>query len=212
MKELEHDLENAALLLIDLQPDFFSGGALEVPESNSILPGIKLLMQENSFRVKVATQDWHPSDHISFARNHKNRETFETVQCHGHEQVLWPAHCVQGTQGAKLHPELPWEEVDAILRKGRSPDADSYSGFRNNYNAEGIRPPTGLTGYLREREVQSLFLCGLARDVCVFWTALDGAKAGFECFFLWELTRAVNPQEDEQTRKSLREHGVKIIQ
>ncbi len=212
MDKPDYDRETSALLLIDLQPDFFPGGALGVAGGDSILPGVKKLMNGNAFPLKVATQDWHPPDHVSFADVHEGREPFETIRCHGHDQTLWPPHCVQGTAGAALHPELPWDKVDAILRKGRAKDADSYSGFRNNDNPEGNRPPTGLSGYLKEKEVDTIVLCGLARDVCVLWTALDGVRMGFKTFFLWDLTRAVNPDQDEQTYAELKSKGVRIIQ
>ena len=208
---MQVDNEASALLLIDLQPDFFPGGALAVSNGDRILPGVKRLMESDKFSLMVATQDWHPPGHVSFASSHEGREPFETIECYGHDQTLWPDHCVEATPGARLHPELPWDRVDAIIRKGRSPDSDSYSGFRNNWNPEGKRPSTGLKGYLRERGVENIFLCGLARDVCVLWTALDGAGAEFETFFIWDLTRAVNPRKDEQTHGTLDEHGVKII-
>ncbi len=204
------DQSDAALILIDIQPDFLPGGALAVAEGDAILPGVKELMLSGGFPIMAATQDWHPEDHISFAGSHEGKEPFDVIQCHGHDQVLWPAHCVQGTPGARLHPQLPWDEVDIILRKGRSADSDSYSGFRNNWNPDSLRPPTGLDGYLKERGVESLYLCGLARDVCVLWTALDAAAAGYETYFIWDLTRAVDPDSDDATRETLRSNGIHI--
>jgi nicotinamidase/pyrazinamidase len=168
-------------------------------------------MRSGLFTVQAATQDWHPSDHVSFASNHDGREPMGTIQLHGHEQILWPDHCVQGTPGARLHPDLPWEHASVIVRKGTSSDADSYSGFRNNWDADGARPATGLAGYLLERGVDTLYLCGLARDVCVKWTAADAVDAGFDVVLLWDLTRPVDPSTDGRVREELEARGVEII-
>jgi nicotinamidase/pyrazinamidase len=158
----------------------------------------------------VATQDWHPPDHASFASNHPDGEPFQTIQLHGHEQILWPDHCVQGTPGAELHPGLPWKRVDAVIRKGVDPRVDSYSGFRNNWGPGGDRPPTGLAGYLRERDVERVVICGLARDFCVRWTAEDAVDAGFETILLWKLGRSVDPSGDDELRETLAGQGVQI--
>jgi len=204
--------ESAALLLVDIQPDFCPGGALPVEDGDAILPGVRELMESGLFRLQVATQDWHPPDHVSFAGNHEGGEPMKVIELHGHDQTLWPDHCIQGTPGAELHPELPWEHVSMIVRKGTERDSDSYSGFRNNWNREGARPPTGLAGYLREREVETLYLCGLARDICVKWTAEDGVDAGFEVRCLWDLTRGVDPSADACVRRELEEAGVHVIE
>mgnify|MGYP006290266409 CR=1 FL=1 len=208
---VQSEKEATALLLIDLQPDFFPGGALAVEDGDKIIPGITKLMQSRRFGIQVATQDWHPPDHISFASRHDGKAPFDTKEYHGHEQTLWPDHCVRGTPGAQLHPDLPWIEIGAVIRKGMPSDADSYSGFRNNWNAAGERPNTGLAGYLRDRGITTTFLCGLARDVCVLWSALDSADNGFDTYFLWDLTRAVDPEQDEQTRQTLEDKGIQII-
>lgn len=205
------DAGRSALVLVDIQPDFLPGGSLPVEDGDVILPGVRELMESELFSVQVATQDWHPRDHVSFASNHEGHDPLDVIELHGHEQALWPDHCVQGTDGAELHPDLPWESVSVIVRKGAQADADSYSGFRNNWNAEGERPPTGLAGYLRERGIEVLLLCGLARDVCVKWTAEDGADAGFEVRFLWDLTRSVDPSGDDDLRADLEERGVRVI-
>lgn len=201
----------AALLLVDIQPDFIPGGRLPVPEGEQIIEPVRMLVESNKFCHCVATQDWHPSGHISFASSHPGRKPMETIEIYGHPQVLWPDHCVQGTLGAELHKDLPWEKVAAIIRKGIDPESDSYSGFRNNWNSAGERPPTGLAGYLKERGMEEIFICGLARDVCVKWTAEDGAAAGFNVYVLWDLTRAVEPSSDDQVRESLMARDVKII-
>lgn len=200
---------DAALLLVDLQPDFLPGGALPVEGGDQILEPVDRLMRSRRFGLCVATQDWHPPGHISFASRH-GCAPFERIELHGHSQTLWPDHCVQGTPGAALHAALPWEVVEAVVRKGTDEDTDSYSGFRNNWNARGERPPTGLAGYLRERGVVQVFICGLARDYCVKWTAEDAAAAGFETTVLWDLTRPVAASSDEEVRASLTGAGVAI--
>lgn len=200
-----------ALLVVDMQPDFMPGGALAVNEGDTIVTPIARLMTDSGFGLVVATQDWHPPNHVSFASQHTGREPLDVIELHGHDQVLWPDHCVQGTAGAVLHPDLPWNGVSAIIRKGTDPACDSYSGFRNNWNPDGERPPTGLAGYLRDRGVAEVVVCGLARDYCVKWTAEDAAEAGFGVRVLWDLSRAVDPSADEQVRDDLRAAGVEIV-
>ena len=204
------DKARTALLLVDLQPDFLPGGALPVEEDGGILGPIAGRMESDRFGLQVATQDWHPPGHVSFASAHSGREPFESIELYGHPQTLWPDHCVQGSEGARLHPELPWQRVSAIIRKGTDPQVDSYSGFRNNWGPDGERPSTGLAGYLRERGIRDLFVCGLARDVCVKWTAEDALGAGFEVTYLWDLTRPVDSATDEQVRADLERAGARI--
>lgn len=205
------DKNTTALLLVDIQPDFMPGGALEVPGGDEIMPPVRELMGRDLFGLYVATQDWHPEGHVSFASSHEGREPFETIQLYGHPQTLWPDHCIQGSPGAVLHPELPQEPIAAVIRKGMGSDSDSYSGFRNNWNPAGERPSTGLAGYLSERGVRDVVVCGLARDVCAKWTAEDAAGAGFGVTFLWDLTRAVDPGSDDQVRADLENAGVRVI-
>lgn len=202
------DPDRSALLLVDIQPDFMPGGPLACHEGEAILRPVLELMERRVFRHVVATQDWHPEGHISFASSHDGREPFETIPLYGEDQVLWPDHCVQGTAGAELHPSLPWEQAEVIIRKGTDPKVDSYSGFRNNIGPEGERPPTGLAGWLRDRGVDTVYVCGLARDVCVLWTAQDAVRAGFTTYFLWDLTRPVDPATDPDTRRALEEAGI----
>jgi len=203
--------ERSALLLVDVQPDFMPGGALPVPEGDRIVPAIRDLIQSEVFDCVAATQDWHPPGHVSFASTHAGHKPFDVIGLYGHEQTLWPDHCVQGTPGADLHRGVPWDAVAVIVRKGMQSDCDSYSGFRNNWNAQGRRPVTGLAGYLKERGIHAVFCCGLARDVCVKWTAEDAAEAGFETYFLWDLTRAVDPASDDRVRADLIRYGVQIV-
>ena len=201
----------SALLVVDLQPDFLPGGALPVERGDEILKPIADLMRSGRFGMCVATQDWHPPGHISFASRHAGKRPFDRIELYGHPQILWPDHCIQGTYGAELKAGMPWEKVDAITRKATDPAVDSYSAFRNNWNPAGVRPPTGLAGYLRDRDVEDVYLCGLARDFCVLWSAEDAVHAGFRVHVLWDLTRAIYAEEDEKNERSLRDLGVEIL-
>lgn len=208
MAEIEIHREQDALLIIDLQPDFMPGGALPVAEGDAIVPGIRSILER--FETVVATQDWHPRGHVSFASTH-GRKPYESIQLYGHEQTLWPDHCVQGTPGAALHPDLPTEPITLVLRKGTRRHIDSYSAFRENFGPDGTRSPTGLAGWLHERRIQRVFLCGLARDFCVLWSAEDAAAAGFQTFLLDELTRPVFPDRIHETDTRLKQAGVQIL-
>ncbi|MDR2871153.1 MAG: bifunctional nicotinamidase/pyrazinamidase [Xanthomonadaceae bacterium] len=203
---------NIALIVIDLQPDFMPGGALPCHDGAGIVDGIAGLLRRRHYRTVVATQDWHPADHISFASNHPNGQSFQTISLYGHTQTLWPDHCVQGTAGAALDPRVDWTAVDLILRKGTDPRVDSYSGFRENHGPDGNRPTTGLAGWLRERGIDEIHVCGLARDFCVSWTAQDAADLGFRTRFLWDLTRPVTPDNDAATRMALLSANISINQ
>jgi nicotinamidase/pyrazinamidase len=206
-----NDRARSALLLVDIQPDFLPGGALAVAGGDTILAPVRALVESRAHCCVVATQDWHPDGHISFASSHAGREPFQTMSLYGREQVLWPDHCIAGTPGAALHDSLPLVHVDAIIRKGTDAHVDSYSAFRNNWNEHGERPPTGLAGYLRERGVDRVSICGLARDFCVRWTAEDAVELGFEATVLWQLTRAVDPASDPAVRAALAACGVRIV-
>ena len=201
---------STALLVVDLQPDFMPGGSLPVEEGDRIVEPIGKLMESGRFEVVVATQDWHPPGHVSFASSHPGQRPFDTIELYGRPQTLWPDHCVQDTAGAELRAGLPWQRAGAIVRKGQDPACDSYSAFRNNWDRNGARPPTGLAGYLRERGIEEVVLCGLARDYCVLWSAEDAADAGFRARVLWNLTRAVDPASDEKVRTALEAHGVVV--
>ncbi|MGZ8414698.1 MAG: nicotinamidase [Gemmatirosa sp.] len=203
-------LDATALIVVDVQPDFLPGGALAVPDGDAILAPLRTLLERLPFGLAVATQDWHPRGHVSFASAHAGRRPFDAITLHGHPQTLWPDHCVQGTPGAQLEASLPWERVSAVIRKGAQQDVDSYSGFRNNWDAGGARPPTGLAGYLRERGVADVYVCGLARDYCVKWTAEDAVAAGFRTTVLWDLTRPVVPDSDAAVRADLERAGVRL--
>jgi nicotinamidase/pyrazinamidase len=199
-----------ALLVVDLQLDFLPGGALAVPQGDAVVAGIAALAP--GFATVVATQDWHPRGHLSFASSHPGRRPFELLTLPHGQQVLWPDHCVQGTPGAELHSALPDPAITLVLRKGTRREVDSYSAFRENPGPDGRRPTTGLAAWLEARGLRRLFLCGLARDYCVKWSALDAAAAGFEVVLLDDLTRAVDPGSRAAVDAELRAAGVELAE
>ncbi|SIT86327.1 bifunctional nicotinamidase/pyrazinamidase [Pontibacter indicus] len=195
-----------ALLLIDIQNDFLPGGALAVAEGDQIIPIVNQL--HDHLDLVVATQDWHPADHKSFASNHEGKNPFETTELLGLPQVLWPDHCLQGTSGADFSSELESRRIEAIFRKGTNPEIDSYSGFYDN----GRLKSTGLADYLRGKGVTQIYLAGLAADYCVYYSAKDALDEGFETFVLEDAVRAISPEGYETARKDILERGGKIIQ
>jgi nicotinamidase/pyrazinamidase len=195
-----------ALLVIDVQNDFMPGGALAVENGDAIVPLINVLAKK--FDHVILTQDWHPPQHISFASTHGKRH-FETVQVHYGPQTLWPEHVLQHTEGADFHPELHIPHAELILRKGFRRHIDSYSAFLENDHCT----PTGLAGYLRERNLKRLFLCGLAYDFCVRYSAIDGKSLGFETIVIEDATRPVNlPDTLTETNTALAAANVSRIQ
>ncbi len=200
-----------ALLVVDVQNDFLPGGSLPVPDGHEILAPLRTLMESDGFDLIVATQDWHPRGHISFASTHDSHQPFDLIHLYHHDQTLWPDHCVQGTHGARLHADLPWDKAAAIIRKATDPEVDSYSALRNNWNPRGRRPPTGLSGYFKNHGVREVFICGLARDYCVRWSAEDAVKDGLHVTVIWDLCRSIDPSHDEGLRRRLTARGVKII-
>jgi nicotinamidase/pyrazinamidase len=178
--------ERTALIVVDVQNDFCSGGSLAVPGGDEVVPLINTLGRH--FARVVLTQDWHPAGHSSFASSHPGRAPFELIELSYGPQVLWPDHCVQGTQGAELHPGLELAHAQAIIRKGYHREIDSYSGLVE----ADRRTPTGLGGYLRERGVTRIVIAGLATDFCVNWTAQDAVKAGLETLVVEEACRAID--------------------
>lgn len=204
--------QRAALIVVDVQPDFMPGGSLACHEGDAIVPGIRRLLDSRAFRHVAATQDWHPRGHVSFASSHPGRAPFERIPLYGHAQTLWPEHCVQDTPGAALHPAIDWSRLDTVVRKGCDPKVDSYSGFRENFGPHGTRPSTELADWLRSRGVDEVYVCGLARDVCVLWTAQDAAALGFKTHVLWDLTRPVTPETDVATRAKFDQMGVDVVE
>lgn len=203
--------KDVALLVVDLQPDFMPGGALPCQQGDAIVPAIAQLLASRRYATVVATQDWHPADHLSFASQHGGRKPFEQTLLHGQAQTLWPDHCVQGSAGAALDPRVDWNSADLILRKGTQRDVDSYSAFRENVGPQGDRPATGLAGWLHERGIVEVHVCGLARDYCVLWSAQDAAISGFRARFLWELSRPVSADNDAATRIALEAAGITLL-
>ncbi len=177
---------DAALIVIDVQNDFCPGGALAVAEGDAVVPAINAMMAD--FAAVVLTQDWHPADHASFAASHPGAAPFSVTEMPYGPQVLWPAHCVQGSPGAEFHPALDTDAADLILRKGFRPAIDSYSAFFENDRTT----PTGLEGYLRSRGAARLVLAGLATDFCVAWSALDAARLGFAVTVRLPACRAID--------------------
>lgn len=194
-----------ALLIVDIQNDFLAGGSLAVPHGNKVIPAINRL--QNDFDLVVATQDWHPHQHKSFAANHPGKNEFETTDLNGLQQVLWPVHCVQGSFGAELHKDLNVHKIEAIFRKGMDAEIDSYSGFFDN----GKRRNTGLSGYLKDRRVSEVFVCGLAADYCVYFTANDALDLGFRATIIESATKPIDPENWKKLKEDFKEKGGEIL-
>ncbi|HKN21850.1 MAG TPA: bifunctional nicotinamidase/pyrazinamidase [Terracidiphilus sp.] len=173
------------LIVIDVQNDFCPGGALAVPHGDEVIAPILGIAPR--FRHTILTQDWHPAHHTSFATSHPGKKPYESIALAYGAQTLWPAHCIQGTPGADFHPGLNLQQAELILRKGFRPQVDSYSAFFENDHAT----PTGLAGYLRERELTRVFFAGLAYDYCVGYSALDARQQGFPAVVLRDACRAI---------------------
>jgi nicotinamidase/pyrazinamidase len=197
-----------ALILVDLQYDFMPGGALAVPRGDETVATANRLLPY--FSTVAATQDWHPAEHGSFAVNHPGRHEYDVVELGGVQQVLWPAHCVQGTHGAELHSSLDRARINEVFRKGTDPTIDSYSGFFDNDK----RKATGLADWLRERWISQLYIMGLATDYCVQATAHDARSLGFDVRLIEDGCRAVDvrPGDGERALLALRGAGVIIVE
>lgn len=193
------------LILIDVQNDFMPGGALAVPEGDQIVPLINKLQAQ--FDLVIATQDWHPAGHASFASSHENGKEFEVIKLDGLDQVLWPDHCVQNTKGAEFHPGLETFKIEAIFRKGTDPKIDSYSGFYDNAHLKS----TGLAGYLREKGADELYFAGLAADYCVYFSVKDALDEGFNCTLIEDGTRALKAEDFEKARIDILRKGGRVV-
>ena len=193
-----------ALVIVDVQLDFLPGGALAVPNGDEIIPLINELQQYVD--LVVATQDWHPPGHKSFASAHPGKKPFEMIKLEGLEQVLWPNHCVQGSEGAGFSPDLNMNHVEAIFRKGMEIDIDSYSGFYDN----GHRKATGMGAYLKGRGITDIWVCGLASDYCVYFTALDGLELGFKTTLIEDASRPIDATSFELKKEHLLSKGGQI--
>jgi len=193
------------LIIIDVQNDFMPGGPLEVPFGNTIVPVINKI--EGYFDLVVATQDWHPKNHKSFASSHFASQPFEKIMFHGELQTLWPDHCVQGTAGAELDKNLETDRIAAVFRKGMDIEVDSYSGFYDNNH----QLSTGLAGYLKEKGASEIFFCGLAADICVYYSMLDSILEGFTTIFIEDASRPLYPDKYDDLKCELAKVGVRII-
>lgn len=198
---------HVALIVVDVQNGFTPGGNLAVAGADQIIPVINQLAKK--FEYVVLTQDWHPEQHISFADNHENKVPFETIELSYGTQVLWPRHCVQGTHDAEFHPELNISTAQLIIRKGFHPDIDSYSAFME----ADRKTPTGLKGYLKEHQIDTVYIVGIATDFCVAWTALDAAQMGFKTYVIEDACKAIDLNDSLQHAwQIMREQGIDRIQ
>lgn len=199
--------DTSALLIVDVQNDFLPGGSLAVNDGHQIIRVINEL--QKNFGHVIATQDFHPSDHGSFAANHPGKNPGEFIELAGLTQILWPVHCVQGTKGAEFRSELNQSQWEAVFQKGKNPEVDSYSGFFDNAR----RGDTGLGDYLKSRGINRVFVCGLALDYCVKFTALDAKSLGFQTILIADATRAVNlnPTDGEVAIAEMEKAGIGIL-
>lgn len=193
------------LIIIDLQIDFMPGGALAVPKGDEIVSLINELQPK--FDLVIATQDWHPNGHASFAASYSGKKEFDEIELDGIPQILWPVHCVQNTHGAEFHKDLHTGHIEAIFRKGTNPKIDSYSGFYDNAHKKS----TGLSGYLKEKGATELFFCGLAAEFCVAFSVKDALDEGFNAVLLEDATRALNQEGFEKAKEEIQQKGGKIL-
>lgn len=198
--------DSTALILIDLQLDFFPGGALGVSHADKLFPLVNTL--QNYFSHVIATKDWHPPTHKSFASHHPEHKVFDVVDLRGLPQVLWPDHCVPGTRGSEFHPELKTERIEKVIYKGMDPEVDSYSAFFDNAHQR----ETGLDTYLKSEGIKTLYFLGLATDYCVFYSALDALELGYEAFIIQDACFGINktPGDVEHALATMREKGASL--
>ncbi len=195
-----------ALLLIDVQKDFLPGGSLAVPDGDHIIPVLNKLQKH--FDLIVATRDWHPDDHGSFASNHEGKQPGDKIDLDGVEQVLWPDHCIQESEGAEFADDLDTDRIKKTIKKGIDPKIDSYSGFYDNKHKRA----TGLHEYLKEQNVDTVYITGLAADVCVRFTALDALELEYETYLVRDATKAVEGEQAyEKTIRELEDKGARIV-
>jgi nicotinamidase/pyrazinamidase len=194
-----------ALIITDIQYDFLPGRSLAVPGGDEIIPLVNRLQEV--FPLVVATQDWHPSGHSSFASSHPGKSAFEAITYHGSEQILWPDHCVQNSRGAEISTDINQHHIEAIFRKGMNPEIDSYSAFYDNEHKKS----TGLADYLKGRRVTQVYLVGLAADFCVGYSALDALNEGFETYLVEDATRAISKDGFLEMKNKVRALGGQII-
>ena len=191
-----------ALIVVDVQNDFCEGGALAVPKANEIIPYVNLLMEDSTYDEIILTQDWHPANHKSFASNN-GKKVGESIELNGYSQFMWPDHCVQGTKGAELHKDLKQNKISAIIRKGMNPNIDSYSAFFD----VNKKNPTGLDGFLKDHNVTSVYICGLAADYCVYYTAKDALALGYTTNILEGSTKAIDVTHFDELKQEFIKKG-----
>ncbi|RYC12115.1 bifunctional nicotinamidase/pyrazinamidase [Ciceribacter ferrooxidans] len=198
-----------ALLLIDIQNGFCPGGNLPVAGGDEVVPVANALMASGKYDLVVASQDWHPPGHGSFASSHPGKTPFKMGELSGKPQMLWPDHCVQGTEDAAFHPDLDVSHIDHVQRKGQNPAVDSYSAFRDNDRAA----LTGLTDYLKAKGVSEVDICGLATDYCVKFSAIDAVEMlpGVKVRFIEDASRGIDPEGVKTAIAEMREKGVEIV-
>lgn len=194
-----------ALIIVDVQNDFLPGGALEVPDGDKVIPVLNNLQPQ--FDLVVATQDWHPEDHSSFASQHKGKKPFDEIEWKGMSQTLWPDHCVQGSIGAEINDKLDTKRVEAIFRKGTNKQTDSYSGFYDNNHEKS----TALADYLRGKDIDQVFVGGLAADVCVYFTVLDSLKEGFKTTLLKDAIQGLDEGAIKKAIQHIQKEGGRVI-
>ncbi len=194
-----------ALIVVDMQYDFLPGGALAVNEGDAIIPIINDLMAH--YDLVVATQDWHPQEHESFASNHVGGKVFDQIELNGLPQTLWPDHCIQGTKGADLSDQLDQRPIAALFRKGMDKTIDSYSGFFDNGHVKN----TGLGSYLQGMAVEEVHVCGLAADYCVYYTAQDALQLGFKAAIVQNATKPIDSTNFEILKDQFIAEGGSII-
>lgn len=196
-----------SLVLIDIQIDFLPAGALPVPEGDAVIPVANRI--QSRFELVVATQDWHPANHGSFARSHPGKRIYDSIEWNGLPQTLWPVHCVQNSRGAELALALNRNRIAKVFQKGVDPGIDSYSGFFDN----GHRRSTGLGDWLKAKGVTEVYVCGLATDYCVKFTALDAVQLGFHVALIEDACRGVNLRPDDvpKAMEEMKHAGVKIL-
>lgn len=200
-------VKQSVLIVVDVQNGFTPGGNLAVANADEIIPKINQLAQK--FEHIVLTQDWHPDQHISFADNHPNKKPFETIELDYGRQVLWPKHCVQGTRDAEFHPHLNIPTAQLIIRKGCHQNIDSYSAFME----ADRKTPTGLNGYLREHQINTVYIVGIATDFCVAWTAIDAAELGFDTYVIEDACKAIDLNGSlQQAWQDMSQKGVHRIE
>jgi nicotinamidase/pyrazinamidase len=193
------------LIIIDMQNDFMPGGPLEVPDGNQIVPVINRI--QDNYDLVLATQDWHPLNHKSFASSHFGTKPFDRMVLGDHLQTLWPDHCVQGTTGAEIDRGIRSDKIAAIFRKGMNTEVDSYSAFFDNNH----QLSTGLSGYLKEKGVTDIHFCGLAADICVYYSILDSILEGFSATLVEDASRPIYPDKFDDIKCELAKQGVRII-